>query len=236
MSMEYTLDNGVSRVVMDDGKANALNDAWCDGIDAALDRAAADRAGALVLAGRPGVFSAGIDLGLLRSDDASARAASLTRVARTVLRLWLAPLPTVAAVTGHAMAGGAVLALACDRRLAVDVDAKVGLNETALGLVMPTWALVVTRAGVRAERLTEVMLSARLYTPADAVATGIVEECVDPDLFEMRVDEVARGLTALPTRAYAGTKRMLRGADAALAESRVDEEMGSRFAPVEDGH
>src|SRR3954467_8543098 len=96
----------VAHLHLDDGKANALNDGLGDALTDATARAAVDGAGALVLHGRPGCFSGGIDLKVLRRDDADARLAELAWLARGLLALWTAPIPTVAAVTGHAIAGG----------------------------------------------------------------------------------------------------------------------------------
>ncbi|MBV8950143.1 MAG: enoyl-CoA hydratase/isomerase family protein, partial [Actinobacteria bacterium] len=121
MTVTYELVDGVAHARLDDGKANVLNDASLAGLEDALVRAERDGAGALVIWGRPRCFSGGVDLELVRSIDASTRTASLRRIARGLLALWNAPLPTVAAVTGHAVAGGAVLALACDWRIAADV-------------------------------------------------------------------------------------------------------------------
>ena len=231
MTVTYELDaERVAHARMDDGKANALNDISCGGLRDAIARAADDGAGALVIWGRPGMFSGGIDLGILRDDDADRRFGSLAGVAHTVLAVWTAPIPTIAAITGHAIAGGAMLAMACDRRFALAGAAKLGANETALGMVLPTWAVAILEAAIRPDCRNEVMLLGRLYDPEAAVRVGIAEAALASGEFEAAVAAAATEAVALPTRAYAGNKRMLRGAAAEHAASLVAVEMGAGFA------
>ncbi len=238
--MTYTLTDPsaegsapVASLLLDDGKANALNEALVDALEGAIGRAGIDGAGALVIRGRPGCFSGGIDLKVLRRDDVASRLAELSRIASGLLAVWTAPIPTIAAVTGHAIVGGAVLAMACDRRIAIDDPAfRVGVNETALGMVLPTWALVICQAAIRPDRVTDTMLLGSIYPPAEAAATGMIERAVPAEHFDAAVEGAAAAAAALPTGAYAGTKRQLRGAEAARAASEIDREMASFRGPA----
>lgn len=232
MPFPHELDaRRVAHLRLDDGKANVLNQASCAAITDALARAAHDGAVALVVWGRPGMFSGGIDLALLRERESASRTAGLVRIAHTLLALWTAPLPTVAAVTGHAVAGGAVLAMACDRRVAVGGAFKLGVNETALGLVMPMWALVIVQAAIRPDRWAEAILLGRLYPPDEAVSIGIVDEVVDESELAAAVLAVTDEVSALPTSTYAATKQRLRADAARRAGARVAAEMGRGFGP-----
>lgn len=231
MTVTYELDEqGVAHARMDDGKANVLNDTSCAGLRDALARASDDRAGALVIWGREGMFSGGIDLGIIRGDDPAARLASLSGIAHTVLAVWTAPLPVVAAITGHAIAGGAILSLACDRRIVARGKAKLGVNETQLGMVLPTWAVVIVESAVRFECRTEVMLEGRLFDADGAARVGIAHTVTDDGGLADAVAAATTDLAALPTRAYAGNKAMLRSAEAQRAASLVATEMGAGFA------
>jgi enoyl-CoA hydratase len=238
--MTYTLTDStvegsapVAHLHLDDGKANALNVGLIDVLAGAIERAGVDAAGALVIGGRRGCFSGGIDLEVLRRDDIGSRLAELSRIASGLLALWTAPIPTVAAVTGHAIAGGAVLAMACDRRIAIDDPAsRIGVNETALGMVFPTWALVIARAAIRPDRITDTLLFGAVYPPREAATTGMIDQAVDSDDFDAAVAAAAAAAAALPTAAYAGTKRQLRGADAARAEAEIEREMASFRGPA----
>jgi enoyl-CoA hydratase len=231
MTVSYELDEGVAHVRIDDGKANVLNDLSLAGIEDALARAEADRAGALVIWGRPRCFSGGIDLGLVREPDEAVRTASLRRVARGLLGVWNAPLPTIAAITGHAVAGGAVLALACDWRIAADVDANIGLTETAIGLVMPTWATVIAQGALGTVAAEQAILGAAVLSPREAEEKGFVHEVVTADRFPTRVSEFAMELAELPTVVYGTTKRRLHAAASGRAGALVDAEMGPGFTP-----
>jgi enoyl-CoA hydratase len=231
MAVTYELNGRVAHARMDDGKANVLNDDSLAGLEDALARAEADRAGVLVLWGRDRCFSGGIDLKLVKADDPDARTATLQRIARGLLAVWNAPLPTIAAITGHAVAGGAVLALACDWRIAADVDANIGLTETAIGLVMPTWAIVIVQAALGEVGAQEAMLAAALLSPREAAERRFVHEIVAAERLGARVDEFAEQLVDLPTRVYGATKRRLHRGAFEDASARVDVEMGPEFAP-----
>jgi len=115
--IRYEKTDSVARIGLDDGKANAMSVPWFDALGAALDRAEADGAGAIVIAGRAGFFSGGLDLKLLPTLSKDELRHLSESFARVMLRVHGLGIPTVAAVTGHAIAGGAVLAMACDARV-----------------------------------------------------------------------------------------------------------------------
>ena len=233
---EYRIDDdGVAHVLLDDGKANVLNEATCAALRGGIEAAAEARAGALVIHGREGMFSGGIDLSLVRAEDPQHRAAGLQAVAHTLLAVWTAPIPTVAAVTGHAIAGGAILALACDRRIGTAGSWKIGINETRLRMVFPTWALVIAQAGIRPSAWNATILEGELLDPEGAVRAGFLDEVVAPGGHAGRVAEVAAGLIEIPTRAYAGNKALLRRPEAERAGALVAVEMGAGFASDQIG-
>ena len=88
---------------------------------------------------------------------------------QTMLRIFTFPIPTVAAVSGHAVAGGAMLTLACDLRWMAEGPFRLHLNEVAIGLPLPTWALVLAQAAIPPRFQTEALLHARAYSPDDAL-------------------------------------------------------------------
>jgi transposase, IS30 family len=139
--------DGVLIVHLDDGKANALSFEMIAAIGAALDEAESDDdIRAMVLHGRPGRFSAGFDLGVMLGNDMSAIIELVADGGALVQRLYGSSVPVVAASTGHALAAGAIVLLGCDVRIAGDVEAKVGLNEVAIKMVLPDWALTILGA------------------------------------------------------------------------------------------
>lgn len=165
--------DSVALVTIDDGKANVLTFEVIDGLWEALD-AAEGRADAVVLAGRTGVFSGGLDLHVLR--DGSDPAMVLIHKATDIcLRLAELRCPVVAACTGHAVALGAVLLLCCDLRLGLAGDFRIGFNEVAIGIPVPELVVGLARARLSRRHLTLALNNARLYTPAEAIDVGFLD-------------------------------------------------------------
>lgn len=228
-------DDAIAHVYLDDGKANVLNDASCAALRDGIDAAGEASARALVIHGKAKTFSAGIDLTMVREPDPVKRSATLSNVAHTMLAVWTAPIPTIAAVTGHAIAGGAILAMACDRRIGVKGEFKLGINETRLKMVFPTWAIVIAKAGLRPSAWNQVILEGNLYSPEDAVKFGILDEAVEIEDHAQTVSALAAELAQIPTGAYSGNKDLLRGAEARRASALVAQEMGAGFASDQIG-
>ncbi|MGH9212603.1 MAG: crotonase/enoyl-CoA hydratase family protein [Acidimicrobiales bacterium] len=204
-----TIEDGVAVLRFDDGKVNALSYAVLDTLSEGLDRAKSD-ARAVCIVGRAGVFSAGFDLSVMRQgiDEAMALAAAGGKL---LLRLYLHPQPVVAAVTGHALAAGVLLVATCDVRIGADVGkAKLGLNETAIGMSLPSFAVELARDRITPKALSDATLGAEIYDPDGAVEVGwldrvvAAEECVPVAIAE------ARRLGEYSPAAYAQTKWMLR--------------------------
>lgn len=212
--------DGVLVVHLDDGKANALSAATIAAVADAVGRAEADPAiGAVVIHGRPGKFCAGFDLNVMRSGDAGAVVSLVSDGGDLVTRLYGSGVPVVAACTGHALAAGALLLLGCDVRIGADVDCKIGLNEVAIGMVLPQWAITIAQERLATRHLQRAVANAFVYGAAGAVEAGFLDEVVaEADVLDVAVAR-ARELGALSARAYAGTVAALRGPVlAAMAE------------------
>ena len=223
----YEQVDGIARITLDDGKANAMSVPWFVELGAALDRALAEGAGALLVRGRPRFFSGGLDLKLLPTlSPAGLRELSET-FARTFLRVHALPIPTVACITGHAIAGGAVLAFACDARFATEGPFRIQMNEVAIGIPLPSWMLFIGESAIPATSRNEFLLHARAYTPAEALARGVVDGVgATPEQTERLASERATSLLQLNRAAYAESKRRLREAGTARALERLREELG----------
>lgn len=206
----YALDDGVAVVTLDDGKANAMSTEVINALDAHLDQALADGARALVIAGRPGKFSAGFNLAEMTASDQSMR----TLVARGgswLLRLYGFELPTVAACTGHALAGGALTLLACDVRVGEDAPAKIGLNEVAIGMPLPKFAVEMARDRLQ-KRAFMAAITGQVYDPAGATEVGYLDRVVPAGTVLEEALADARRLAQLRTGAYGRTKANARHA------------------------
>jgi enoyl-CoA hydratase len=203
------LDGGVRRLTLDRPPANAIDETLLADLIAALDAAAADDAvRAVVLTGAGGCFSAGFDLRAPRRDAvAAARLRELYRDAH--VRLLALPKPTVALVRGHAIAGGLILVLACDYRLGVAGEWRLGLNEVAIGASFPRAAFEIVRLRLPHARASELMLGASLYPASQATRLGVVDELLPADTGEAAILRRAARLGAHPREAYAHTKQAL---------------------------
>jgi enoyl-CoA hydratase/carnithine racemase len=179
---------------------------------------------AVLLTGTGDAFSAGLNLKEVLALDAEGAAAFLGLLERCMSVLYQYPGPTVALVNGHAIAGGCVLTLACDLRVATeDARARIGLNEVALGVRFPPRVMRIVRDRVPGSHHVPVILGAQLFSPQAALAHGLV------DAIAADAGAVARArlaeLAALPADAYAAAKRALRGAaasDLATDEAEAD--------------
>jgi enoyl-CoA hydratase len=207
-----TVQHGaVSVLTVDDGKVNAVNHELLDELEPALEQAQA-RSRAVVLAGRPGVFSGGFDLAVVQGGGPRA-AALVERGGRLAARLYASPVPVVVACTGHAVALGAVLLLASDVRIGASGSGTVGLNEVTIGIGIPSGLASLARDRLDARHLTEAVLLARMWTPEEAVEVGFLDEVVPPSEVAGRALAVARDLAGrLQPDAYRATQQALRGA------------------------
>ncbi len=206
---EFRIENGVAVLAFDDGKANAVGYDFIEHMEQGLDKAASD-ATAVVIAGREGLFSGGFDLAELRK-GAEAANALVDRGARMLLRLFSHPQPVVAACTGHAVAAGAFILLSCDTRVGADGDFSIGLNETALGMSFPVFAIELTHARLSKRHVTAAFVQSTLYGPGDAVDAGFLDEAVAPEAVLERACAEARRLGELPD-VYGANKRLVRAA------------------------
>lgn len=201
----------VALIQMDDGKANALSPSVFEAIHAGLDRAEKE-AKAVVLAGRPGRFSAGFDLGVM-GKGGEATIALVSQGAECALRLYASPLPVVVAATGHALAMGAILCMAVDERIGAEGNFKIGLNEVAIGMTLPTFGVEFARERLSKRHFQSAVSLAEIYSPSEAIDAGYLDRIVP---LESVIDEaVARAQTladGLNGAAHHGTKLRVRSA------------------------
>ena len=200
---------GVRVLRLDRPPANAINVELLAALASAVSACEPDASvSALVLTGTRRVFSAGLDLKEMAASGPG-ELADLGGGRDGLYRLWRLGKPTIAMVNGHAIAGGAILALACDFRVAARGALRIGLTETAIGLPFPNGAYQITRACLTAAQARTVLLEADTFDPPRARELGLIDEVVEPGELESRCLERARKLGAFLTPAYAHTKRAL---------------------------
>jgi enoyl-CoA hydratase len=200
---------GVRVLTLDRPPANALDEALLSDLLAALEAARRDDAvRAIVLRGAGAFVSGGFDLAAPRRDaEAGRRLATLYRDAHLALLAF--PKPTVGFLHGHAVAGGLILVLACDYRLGVEGEYRIGLNEIAIGAAFPRVALEIVRMRLAHARAAELLLGASLYPASQALRLGVVDEMLPADTAEATVLRRAARLGAYSREAYAHTKAAL---------------------------
>ncbi len=220
---------GVRVVRMAHGKANAFDVELFDGLMAELDAAEADPScRALVLTGQGRIFSAGVDLRRVLAEDETYLERFVPLIARGLGRVFRSPLPVVAALNGHAVAGGCILACACDRRIAAAGEVTVGVPELKVGVPYPTAALEILRFVTGDRRLQEAVLLAGTTGVDEALRLGLVDEVVPPERLLDRATEVTTGLGSVDRQTYALTKLQIRRpaldriAAAATADAEVE--------------
>lgn len=193
---------------LEHGKANALDVELLRELRLQLEDLPGE-AKALVLTGSGTIFSAGIDLPRLLGEGVDYVEPLIDALNDLLERFLGLSLPIVAAVNGHAIAGGFVLACGCDVRLMASGVGKVGLTELRVGVPFPPAVLAIVGAVVGRRELREMVYRARLYSAAEAVQRGMADELVPPGELLDRAVETATELGAISPGAFALTKRQL---------------------------
>jgi enoyl-CoA hydratase len=196
-------------VRLDRPPANALDPELLCESAAFLDDMRARDPAAVVITGRDGFFSAGVDLKVVPSLDADGQRAMVDGINRLFAGWYSFPRPVVCAVNGHAVAGGMILALCGDYRVGSE-EGKLGLTELRAGMPYPACAMAVVQAELSAAAARVLVLRAELISPADALVMGALDELVAPASVVPRALEVASAMGGLPRSAYPIVKKQLR--------------------------
>ena len=208
-------------VRLDRPPANALNPDVLEQFEAAREQLAANPPGAVVISGHGRFFSAGVDLKLVPTMTPDDQRAMVNGINRLVLGWYGFPRPVVAAVTGHAIAGGMVIALCADYRVAAS-EGKLGLTELRAGVPYPVAAIALVRAELSAPAARALALRAHLVEPEEALRLGLVDELAGPDEVVERACDLAQQMAQFGGDSYARTKQELRGQTLARIQQAVD--------------
>lgn len=221
--VERTWHGEIAELGLARAPVNALDPGLCGDLAAALRTALAEGARGIVLSGGPNVFSAGLDVPFLLSlgDDRAALTSAWEAFFDAARALADCPVPVVAAIAGHAPAGGCVLALCCDYRImASSPDPakpfRIGLNETQVGLVAPEGVQRLLRRVVGPHRAERMLVAGELAEAITALRYGLVDELVQIEEVAPRARAWLEPLLALPNMAMLQTRRIAR-AEVSLA-------------------
>lgn len=201
--------DGVAVLRLEHGKVNAIDLELLTEVGERMEELAADPPLGLVLTGTGSNFSAGLDLVRFLSEDDDYLRQLLPALHGALLGLFTLPRPVIAAVNGHAIAGGFVLACACDYRVVANGPAKLGVTELPVGVPFPTGPLEMVRTAVGTRTARELIYSGRLFSTDEGVELGFANELVEPDRVVERAVELAATWGASPAPAFALTKRQL---------------------------
>ena len=222
--VSYELADGIAALVMDDGKVNAMSVPMLQELHDGFDRAEADGA-VVLLSGRAGIFSAGFDLSVFPQG----RGATLTllRLGATLTERVLSfPYPVVTACTGHAYPMGAFLLLSADRRVGTAGEFRIGMNEVAIAMTLPLFAVEVARHRLAPAYFQRTVVG-DMYGPEEAVVAGFLDEVVDANQIAARSREIACSLTSIDYEAHAATKLRVRAAGLAALRDAIESELAA---------
>jgi len=220
-----TTDGDVAVIRLDDGKANALSFDVLAALSAALE-AASQESKAAVLIGREGKFSAGFDLSVMTGDSVEAAADLLVAGARLGLQVFESPIPVVFGVTGHALAMGGILLTCADYRVGADGPYKLGLNEVAIGMAVPSFAVEMCRDRLVKSWFTRCVQHAHICSPDEAVAASFLDEVVPLDEVGARAIAVAQQLAdTVHPGPFRVTRGIVRGALAEELRLGIDRDL-----------
>jgi enoyl-CoA hydratase/carnithine racemase len=192
------------------GKGNALNVELLEAIYEALGSIESGPARAAIITGQGSVFGAGVDLPELVAGGEAYVRKFIPLMVQVFERLATFPKPLVAAVNGHAIAGGAIVMLACDQRLLVRGTARVGLTEVQVGVPFPAWALEIARFATPPEHFSTLICTGRTWGADEALARGLVDEALEPERLDERAFEVAKELGSLMPATFKAVKMQVR--------------------------
>ena len=209
LKVEITRD--VVTVTLSRNKVNAINAAMLQELDRCLDEVERDTAvSAVVLTGQGKFFSFGFDIPELLTYSKQVFRDFLTDFTSFYSRLFLFPKPVVAALNGHTIAGGCILATACDYRVMAEGAGKIALNEVNLGVSFFAGATEMLRYVVGSRNADGILSSGEMYSPEQAAELGLIDEVVPVAEFEGRVGAIADAYAARDARAFAGMRQLLR--------------------------
>jgi enoyl-CoA hydratase len=221
----YRCESGIAYLTMDDGKVNAMSPEMLHELDAALDRAQLDEATVVLRSARKGIFSAGFDLKIFASNDPVRNQQMVKAGAELALRLLAFARPTVGVMEGHAYPMGTFLLLACDVRIGALGKFRMGLNEVAIGITPPRFAIELARSRLHPAWLSRTVTLGEMFEPQEAVTAGLLDRAVPPAEIDATLSEVLSALKGINIPMHAIAKHNLRKQTMAAMREMIDADL-----------
>ena len=200
-------DGNISTITLDDGKANVFSSKMSQDINQCLDEVATED-GCLIITGKEGMFSAGLDLKTIQSGDTDKIIEMSTAAFKLLARIFSFPRPVIAACSGHGIALGTFLLCCCDYRIGVKGDFMIGANEMRTNMVIPDPILELIKFRVAQSHKYRAILGAEMYSIDKALEAGLLDEIVSPDDLAKTVNEKAKDLATMGHPSYTMTKEL----------------------------
>jgi len=211
-NMNYELlDDGIAKISLDNGKANAISLEVATDLISALDKAK-EEAKAVLICGNPGIFSAGFDLKVI-AQGMDAAQAMLNQGMLMTEKIYSHPQPVITACEGHAVGMGVFIMLAADYRVGAAGEFAIRLPETAIGMPFTTILKVIAKTHISPTHHARAIVQSRPYSPQQAAEIGMLDEVVEPDKVIDQAMLRAKELIELPADQYATNKLYMRGDD-----------------------
>ena len=224
----YSRSGPVGTIVIDDGKANVMSLAMLNALHAAFDQAERDKA-VVLLKARGKHFSGGFDLSVFAKGSAEDQYLMVKAGAELALRILSFPTPVVAACQGNAYPMGAFLIMSSDHRIAAEGDYRIGMNEVAIGLTVPRFAIEIARQRLTPAYFSRTVITGEMFGPAEAVTAGFFDRLVPADGLEQCAEKTAQALAKINLTAHAATKARARGAAIRLIREVIDEDITPQY-------
>lgn len=220
--IDFKVEDRVATIVINDGKANIMSLDMLSALAGAFEQARHANALVILKSGLEKTFSAGFDVKQLGTGDPEASHRMLRAGAELILTMLQHPFPVVSVCEGHAFPMGAFLLLSSDLRVGVNGEYRIGLNEVAIGIAVPDFALAIARSRMPISWLNRTAILGQMFQPADAVTAGFLDILSPPDSIDDLVEETIRQLLAIDHAAHHSTKLRLRGETIASISAEIE--------------
>jgi enoyl-CoA hydratase len=220
----YSRSGPIANIVMNDGKANVMSETMLNALMTAFDEAERDKAVA-VLSAQGKHFSGGFDLNVFAKGSAEEQYLMVKAGAELALRVLSFPFPVVAACQGNAFPMGAFLIMSSDYRLAAEGDYRIGMNEVAIGITPPRFAIEIARQRLLPAYLSRTVVTGEMLGPTEAVTAGFFDRLVPAADLERAAQEAALAISKINLANHGLAKQRLRGETIAKIRQMIDEDI-----------
>ena len=200
-------EEDISVITLDDGKANVFSPEMSNQLNACLDQVDTE-SGCVIITGREGMFSAGLDLKIIQGGDVDRIVEMSSSAFKLLARIFSFPRPVIAACSGHGIALGTFLICCCDYRIGIKGDYMLGANEMRTNMVIPTPILELIKFRVNDSHKYRAVLGAEMYNYNQAQEIGLIDDVVDIDKLMNAAKEKAKDLATMGHPSYTMTKEL----------------------------